>query len=494
MFETIKKIKSLARNKSKIVLVYGIFNIIHPGHLRLLRFAKECGDFLIVAVTSDKLTPSATFEEKVRLNAVESLISVDFSLIIEDRPSDFVSMLKPDFLIKGKEHENLFNEELKIMESYGGKLLFSSGDNTFSSIDLLRNETENINYTNIIVPKDYIKSHKLTLSNLSNTIKNFNKLNVCVIGDTILDEYIQCDPLGMSQEDPTIVVTPIYSNKFIGGAAIVASHASKLGCNNTFYFSVTGKDESSDFVKNKLDEYGVTSELFFDESRSTTLKQRFRAGNKTLLRVSHLRQHKISKDLQKIIFDKFMNIIDKLDLLIFADFNYGLLPQDLVDKIILECNLRNITIVADSQSSSQIGDVSRFRNTKLLTPTERELRGALGNYEDSLVIATDKLIKKTNAENIIVTLGSEGLLINTSLDQNNNNFVDRLPALNNAPIDLAGAGDCLLVCTAMSLVLKRSIWESVYIGSIGAACQVGRTGNVPLTYNELMSEVKKQFI
>ena len=93
-----------------------------------------------------------------------------------------------------------------------------------------------------------------------------------------------------------------------------------------------------------------------------------------------------------------MNIIDKLDLLIFADFNYGLLPQDLVDKIILECNLRNITIVADSQSSSQIGDVSRFRNTKLLTPTERELRGALGNYEDSLVIATDKLIKKTNAE------------------------------------------------------------------------------------------------
>lgn len=494
MIRTIQKIKLLAGNKSKIVLVYGIFNIIHPGHLRMLRFAKECGDFLIVAVTSDKLTPDATFNEKLRLNAVQSLVSVDFTLIIQDSPSDFVSMLKPDFLIKGKEHENLFNEELKIMESFGGKLLFSSGDNTFSSIDLLRGETENINYTNIIIPKDYIKSHKLTLSNLSNTIENFKKLNICVIGDTILDEYIQCDPLGMSQEDPTIVVTPIHSNKFIGGAAIVASHASKLGCNNIFYFSVTGKDENSNFVKNKLDEYGVTSELFFDESRSTTLKQRFRAGNKTLLRVSHLRQHKISKDLQKIIFDKFMNIIDKLDLLIFADFNYGLLAQELVDKIILECNLRNITIVADSQSSSQIGDVSRFRNTKLLTPTERELRGALGNYEDSLVVAVDKLIKKTNTENVIVTLGAEGLLICNSLNQNNTNFVDRLPALNSNPTDIAGAGDCLLVCTAMSLVLKRSIWESVYIGSIGAACQVGRTGNIPLTYNELMSEVKKQFI
>ena len=242
--------------------------------------------------------------------------------------------------------------------------------------------------------------HGIDLSSLNSLLLQMQGLKICVVGDTIVDEYIQCDPIGMSQEDPTIVVTPIMSSKFLGGAAIVAAHARGLGAGMVKFVTVTGVDETQAYVADKLNAYGVDAKIVADESRPTTLKQRYRAGNKTLLRVSHLRQHTINKALRQQMRDYVFEALEEADLLIFSDFNYGVLPQDLVDEISEECTRRSIMMVADSQSSSQIGDVSRFRKTALLTPTEREARLALGNYEDGLVVLAEALRKKANAQNI----------------------------------------------------------------------------------------------
>jgi bifunctional ADP-heptose synthase (sugar kinase/adenylyltransferase) len=221
------------------------------------------------------------------------------------------------------------------------------------------------------------------------------------------------------------------------------------------------------------------------------LKQRYRAGNKTLLRVNHLRQHKLNKTLHEQILGQLKTALADADLLIFADFNYGVLPQELVDQITQECSRRGIMMVADSQSSSQVGDVSRFKNAALLTPTEREARLALGNYEDGLVVLAEALRKKTNAQNVVITLGAEGLLVHAGVPDQVEWLTDRLEALNTLPKDTAGAGDCLLVCTSLATAVGRPIWESIYLGSIAAACQVGRIGNIPLTAAELLVEVNK---
>jgi rfaE bifunctional protein kinase chain/domain len=322
-------------------------------------------------------------------------------------------------------------------------------------------------------------------------LAQMRSLRVCVIGDTIVDEYVQCDPLGMSQEDPTIVVTPIMSERFLGGAAIVAAHARTLGARSVAFLSVTGDDAAGRYVAERLDSHGVDARLLHDDSRPTTLKQRYRAGNKTLLRVSHLRQHKINKALQRQALDHAKEALASADLLIFADFNYGALPQELVDEVSSECRRRSIMVVADSQSSSQTGDVSRFKNAALLTPTEREARIALGNYEDGLVVLAEALRKRTNAENVVITLGAEGLLVHAKVTGQGEWLTDRLPALNTAPKDTAGAGDCLLVCASMAMASGRPIWESLYLGSLAAACQVGRIGNTPLTAAELLVETNK---
>ncbi len=322
-------------------------------------------------------------------------------------------------------------------------------------------------------------------------LDRMSSLRICVIGDAIVDEYVQCDPLGMSQEDPTIVVTPIMTDRFVGGAGIVAAHARSLGAKSVDFVSVVGDDDAGRYVSEKLAGYGVEAHLLTDDSRPTTLKQRYRAGNKTLLRVSHLRQHKISETLQQRAIQHIRGIVAKADLVVFSDFNYGVLTQALVDDVAAECRTRGIMMVADSQSSSQVGDVSRFKGAALLTPTEREARLALGNYEDGLVVIAEKLRQKANAENIVITLGAEGILAHAKVTQKGQWFTDRLEALNTAPKDPAGAGDSLLVCTAMAMALGRSIWESLYLGSLAAACQVGRIGNTPLTADELRVEMDK---
>lgn len=488
--EALQYIKTNVGDSKKIVFVSGNFNIVHPGHLRLLRFAEECGDFLVVGVYSDDLEKGAFIKEKQRLEAVQATSWVNYAFILNDQPEDFIAILKPAIVVKGKEYENQYNEELEAVNMYGGRLLFGSGDLSFSSIDLLRNEFVHFNYSTINKSPDFLKHHNLMLSELKSSILSMSRLNVVVLGDMIVDEYISCDPLGMSQEDPTIVVTPVFKERFIGGAGIVAAHAKGLGANVNF-FSVIGNknDDAAKFTLQELSKHGVKIHLYEDESRPTTLKQRFRANGKTLLRVSQLRQHNITMEIQKKIINDLFGVLSDVQLVIFSDFNYGCLPQAMVDAIIDYCRQKQIMMTADSQSSSQIGDVSRFQGMTLLTPTEREARLAVRDFDSGLVILAEKVRKKANAGNVLITLNSEGMLIHATIPGQEEWLTDQLPAMNSAPKDTAGAGDSLLACASMAMAAGCDIWQSAYLGSLAAACQVGRQGNVPISNTELLKEI-----
>jgi rfaE bifunctional protein kinase chain/domain len=477
--------------KSKIVLVCGHFNVVHPGHLRLLRFAKECGDRLIVAVESDRVAGTAAHvPEQLRLEGMQSNSWVDETFILDEPIESMIERLRPDIVVKGKEHESLFNPELAALESYGGQLLFSSGEAVFSSLDLIRKEFLESNPGSINLPKEYLFRHEIEVRRLRVLLQNFSKLKVCVIGDLIVDEYITCQALGMSQEDPTIVVTPVDSIRFIGGAGIVAAHAAGLGA-DVHYFSVTGSDAARDFALEGLARAGVKTSLLIDGSRPTTLKQRYRSKGKSLLRVSHLHQGAISLILQKQLLEELEKAMDATDLLVFSDFNYGCLPQPLVEQLISMARSCNVMLAADSQSSSQIGDISRFKGMDLLTPTEREARISTRNHEDGLVILAEHLRQQASAQNVLLKLGEEGLLVHAGNDNGNDNdwLTDRVGALNAAPKDVAGAGDSLLITSAMTLACGGDIWEAACLGSLAAAVQVGRVGNTPLQIEELVREL-----
>ena len=173
----------------------------------------------------------------------------------------------------------------------------------------------------------------------------------------------------------------------------------------------------------------------------------------------------------------------------FSDFNYGCLPQSLVDQLIAAAKVSGVMVVADSQSSSQVGDISRFKGMRFLTPTEREARISTRSREDGLVVLAEQLRQLANANSILLKLGEEGLLIHTTCDQQDGWLTDRIPALNSSPRDVAGAGDSLLIASAMALACGCSVWEAACLGSLAAAVQVGRVGNTPLHIDDLLREL-----
>ena len=473
----------------KTVFVSGSFNVLHPGHVRLLRFARECGDRLIVAVQSDHLAGNAAHvHEHLRLEGVQSIGWVDEAFIVDEPVTALIARLRPDIVVKGKEHELRLNTELAVLEQYGGTLVFSSGETIFSSLDLIRKEFQELDYRSISLPYKYLTRHKIEPARLADLLQQFSRLKLCVVGDLIIDEYITCEALGMSQEDPTIVVMPVDSARFIGGAAIVAAHAAGLGAAVQFV-SVTGKDASRDYALKGLAGAGVDAQLLVDDSRPTTLKQRYRSKGKSLLRVSHLHQGAISAALQTQLLTMLEKALDGTDLLVFSDFNYGCLPQPLVNRLVAMAKSRGVLLAADSQSSSQVGDISRFKGMDLITPTEREARISTRNREDGLVVLAEQLRQQASAHNVLLKMGEEGLLIHAGNGQEDNWLTDRVGALNSVAKDVAGAGDSLLITSAMTLACGGTIWEAACLGSLAAAVQVGRVGNTPLRTEELLREL-----
>jgi rfaE bifunctional protein kinase chain/domain len=475
--------------RHETVFVSGTFNVLHPGHLRLLKFAKANGVRLVVGVLTDRVAGSAAHvPQDFRLEAVKMNGLVDEAFLVDSAVEEVILKLKPALVVKGKEHKSHENPEQKAVDSYGGKLLFSSGDVVFSSLDLIRREMASQEQKSISLPKQFMSRRKVTAKSLIDVMQKIKGLKVVVVGDVIVDEYISCDPLGMSEEDPTIVVTPISSRTFIGGAAIVAAHAASLGAHVKF-FSVVGDDASAKFCRDELSKFGVDHHLLVDDSRPTTLKQRFRSRSKTLLRVSHLAQRLIDESFQNELAAKLAKACSDADLLIFSDFNYGTLPQGVVDQVTAIAAKNKTKIVADSQSSSQIGDISRFKNVDLLTPTEREARLALRNTEDGLVVIAELVCVAANAGAAIVKLGEQGVLLHARKGKTFE--TDQIPALNSAPQDVAGAGDCMLVASSLALTVGANMWEAGLLGSLAAAIQVGRVGNTPITQDEILHELSE---
>jgi rfaE bifunctional protein kinase chain/domain len=485
----VDELKARSKAGEKIAFVSGNFNVVHPGHLRLLKFAADCADILVVGVNSSGRQDLYLLPVAERLDAVAAIGIVDYAIAIETPAAEFIAKIKPAVVVKGKEYEGQSNPEQQIVDCYGGKLLFSSGEVRFSSLDLLKNELFEINFSAIKKPSDFRDRHNFSLNDLVKIVDKFSDLKVVVIGDLIVDEYVNCSALGMSREDPTLVVAPINTDVFIGGAGIVSAHASMLGA-QVKYFGVTGNDVFAKNAKDNLEKYKVSCHFLSDDSRPTTVKQRFRVDGKTLLRVSHLKQHEISPELTKKMYGSIIASLKDCNLLIFSDFNYGCLPQGLVNQVELLCRQRGIMCVADSQTSSQVGDITRFKNMHLLTPTEHEARVGLRDYNSGLVVLANELQKQANAKQLFITLGQEGLLIHAPSSKADRYLTDQLPAFVKSPKDVAGAGDSLLTCAAMALAVGANIWQSAYLGSIAAACQVSRVGNLPLTAKELRIEVQ----
>lgn len=471
------------KEKANVVFVSGKFRVIHAGHMRLFRTATDFGLKLVVALDTDGLTNE---EIHWRENILSNIEYVDKVIKFDGNIEKVLLEVKPEIVIKGHEFRNAQNQELKVLSTYGGKLVFTSGANFYSESDLIGSSDSEFVEKLASMPQEFMTRNKITTDRLLDVISGFSKLRVCVIGDLIIDEYINCHPLGMSQEEPTVVVTPVDKRRYFGGAGIVAAHCQSLGASTTF-ISVTGEDETSEWSKVKATEYKLQSMSVVDKSRPTTLKQRYRSGTQTLLKISHLTQDFLDSEKESELIEKFSRIADEIDVLILSDFSYGVLSPQVVERILTIAAEKKIFVSADSQSSSQIGNLGKFNNINLISATEREARLELKDNTSGLVVIAEGLRGALNAKHLLLKMGGDGVLISAQDEKGQMLATDEIAAINKNPVDTSGAGDSMLAGSSLALASGATIYEAALIGSVLAGIQVGRLGNVPIAQETVNS-------
>ena len=125
-----------------------------------------------------------------------------------------------------------------------------------TSADLLHSELELVSREVPVVGENYRNRHEINIADLSSLVTDFEDKTVCVVGDLIVDEYVACEPEGMSREEPVMVVAPSSKKCFIGGGGIVAAHAAGLGA-KVSYYGVRGEDETGRFAESEMTNFGI---------------------------------------------------------------------------------------------------------------------------------------------------------------------------------------------------------------------------------------------
>ena len=125
----------------------------------------------------------------------------------------------------------------------------------------------------------------------------------------------------------------------------------------------------------------------------------------------------------------------------------------------------------------------------MIFATEREARLALNNKDDGLVVLAEKLKIESKSKNLFIKLAEDGLLIHAYRKSKKDWLTDKINSLNNYPKDVNGAGDAMLVVSALSYVSGANIWETALLGSLASAIQINKIGNNPLLEDELNKEL-----
>ncbi|MBI4717511.1 MAG: adenylyltransferase/cytidyltransferase family protein [Planctomycetes bacterium] len=474
-----------------IVQCHGCFDIVHPGHIRYLEFARQQGDVLIVTLTGDanvdKGVQRPYIPQELRAENLAALMFVDYVHVTEEATAQRVlSEVRPDVYVKGREYEYSrdpgFLAEKNVVEGYGGRIIFSSGEIVFSSTALVEQlprtpETES-HRLNLLC-----RRYGITAASLDQTLNRFHNLHVIVVGDIVVDRYVLCDTLGVASESPILSLAHRDERTFVGGAAIVARHVAALG-GHAFLLSAGAADAQTDLVSEVLETEGVDVHLI--RSRPALVeKTRFLADDTKLFKVDRARclpLDSVAERRAALILEQQSKLADAV---IFCDFGYGMITAGLLRRVLpsLRQNVRLIT----ADVSGGRANLLNFQNVDLLCPTELEARAMLNDFDSGLSAVAWELLGKTQARHLFITLEKRGMVVFERASQQRGTAEwsgrlrsEALPSFATHAVDRLGCGDALLAASTLSLAAGAPLLAAAYLGNAAAALEISVLGNHPI--------------
>ena len=477
--------------KKKVIMCHGTFDVVHPGHIRHMLYAKTKADILIASLTTDEHIKKGNMRpyvpEDLRAVNLAALEMVDYVIIDGDpTPLKNLAMIRPDYFAKGYEYtagavNPKTQEEIDIIESYGGEMIFTPGDIVYSSSALIELAPPSIAVEKLMTLMD---AEGVTFKDLRDAIQKMNGIHVHVIGDTIVDSYTYCSMIGGMTKTPTMSVRYERKVDYTGGAAVVAKHLRAAGADVTFS-TVLGNDAYKNFVLDDLNTCGVHCQPIIDETRPTTNKNAIVAESYRLLKVDTLDNRSIS---DKIVEQLKHQIADtRTQAVVFSDFRHGMFNRSTIPHL-TSAIPAGVFRVADSQVASRWGNILEFEGFDLITPNEREGRFALGDQDSVVRPLALELLKRAKCKTLILKCGDRGIITyrTTSADLRAfftiETFADKV-------VDAVGAGDALLSYATLALIATKNDVVASILGNMAAGIECEHEGNWPVTPELVLKKI-----
>lgn len=489
--QLLQRVGPFPRNR-RVVMCHGTFDVVHPGHLRHLLYAKSKGDVLVVSLTADVHVMKGDLRpfvpQDLRAASLAAYEFVDFVVIdLNPTPVSNISTLQPDFFVKGYDYSSSASnpkteEERAAVISYGGQMIFSPGDFVLSSSRLIRSAPPDIRFERLL---SVMERAKVAFDDLRQTLTSLAGTSVCVLGDTIVDSYTRCSLIGGQTKTPTISVLFESKEQFVGGAGIVAKHLAAAG-GRVKFLTVLGDDEIGRFVIRDLNNAGVDVRPIIDETRPTTDKNAILVDQYRLLKIDTLE----NRPIEQAIKDEFVSYLvsSPSDINVFSDFRHGIFNRTSIPDFVNALPAEAFK-VADSQVASRWGNITEFVGFDLITPNEREARFSLGDQDSNLRVLASNLYDAARCKVLVMKLGDRGCMTYKSAKPEDLSGWFQLDAFATSVVDAVGAGDALLAYAALALKLTGSPEQAAILGSIAAACECEIDGNVPVSAKTVLDRI-----
>ncbi|MCQ2744233.1 MAG: bifunctional ADP-heptose synthase [bacterium] len=327
------------------------------------------------------------------------------------------------------------------------------------------------------------------INKLKEDVKKLNNPRVLVIGDLALDEMVYGDTERISREAPVLILQHTHTKYILGGASNAAHNVSTLNNGKVSVIGIVGKDYQAEDLKNAFEKARVNFEhLVEDKERKTITKTRISGScsqsvTQQIVRIDRQTNSPISKECEEKLVKQIEAVIADYDVVILSDYHIGTITDRIIATVTSLANKYSIKVIADAQRN-----LERYKNIYSMTPNLPDTQKHVGFYiktKDDFIKAGNILLEQTNAENILITCGDNGMV----LIEKDNKYT-HIPVANKSKVfDVTGAGDTVTSTYALALAANISAINSAIIGNIAAGIVIKQFGCATTTIEEILSEI-----
>jgi len=480
--EELEPILAESRGRGSLVVqCHGVFDLLHPGHIRHFEAARTQGDILVVTVTPDRYANTGpgrpVFNQRLRAEFIAALACVDFVAVTEMPTAvEAIQAIRPAVYVKGSDYADdgddltgKIVDERRAVETGGGRVHFTD-DITFSSTELLNVHFDVYPEEAQTFLRDY--RHRRSADEIIDLLKALRSLKVLVIGDTIIDEYHYVQSMGKSPKELLVATRFLRAEEFAGGILACANHIAGF-CDRVDLVTCLGtRDAREEFIRSHL-KGNISPTFFYREDAGTVVKRRFveQAFLSKMFEVAYLDDEELPEAVSRQVERHLQRVLSSYDLVLVADYGHGFIGRDLIR--LLGSESRFLAVNAQTNSANAgYNLITKYPRADYICIDEPEVRLAAQDRRGGIDAIISRLAKDMTSKRVSITRGHKGCVAYGEQDG-----FHHVPVFSQEIVDRIGAGDAYLSVTAPCAAAGYPPDVIGFVGNAVGALAVRIVGN-----------------